>query len=99
MDSLMTLELRNRLEVDLGLTLPASVVWNYPTVTLLAGHLAEKMTPSPASSTPAGADAQPPHPSQRPAPTSAELDELSTAELQRMLADELAGVDDLLKET
>jgi acyl transferase domain-containing protein/NAD(P)-dependent dehydrogenase (short-subunit alcohol dehydrogenase family)/acyl carrier protein len=40
LDSLMGLELRNRLEVELSLQLPASVVWNYPTVKALAPHLA-----------------------------------------------------------
>jgi acyl carrier protein len=43
LDSLMGLELRNRLEVDLALKLPATLVWNYPTVVALAAHLAERM--------------------------------------------------------
>jgi NAD(P)-dependent dehydrogenase (short-subunit alcohol dehydrogenase family) len=40
LDSLMGLELRNRLEAELSLELPVSVVWNYPTVKALAPHLA-----------------------------------------------------------
>jgi NADPH:quinone reductase-like Zn-dependent oxidoreductase/NADP-dependent 3-hydroxy acid dehydrogenase YdfG/acyl carrier protein len=40
LDSLMGLELRNRLEAELSLQLPATVVWNYPTVKVLAPHLA-----------------------------------------------------------
>jgi NADPH:quinone reductase-like Zn-dependent oxidoreductase/acyl carrier protein len=43
LDSLMALELRNRLEADLGLTLPATLVWNYPSVALLAPHLATRL--------------------------------------------------------
>jgi len=43
MDSLMALELRNRLERSLGLTLPATTFFNYPTVAALTNHLAEKM--------------------------------------------------------
>jgi hypothetical protein len=43
MDSLMALELRNRLEASLGLSLSATLVWGYPTVAALAPHLAEKM--------------------------------------------------------
>lgn len=41
LDSLMALELRNRLESSLGLTLRATLIWSYPTVTALAAHLAE----------------------------------------------------------
>ena len=43
LDSLMALELRNRLEADLGLKLSATLVWNHPTVTALVPHLADRM--------------------------------------------------------
>jgi acyl transferase domain-containing protein/acyl carrier protein len=43
LDSLMGLELRNRLEADLGLKLPATLVWNHPTVAALVPNLAERM--------------------------------------------------------
>jgi myxalamid-type polyketide synthase MxaE and MxaD/epothilone polyketide synthase C/epothilone polyketide synthase D len=39
MDSLTSLELRNRLEAALGVQLPATLLWTYPTVTALCGHL------------------------------------------------------------
>jgi hypothetical protein len=39
----MALELRNRLEANLELTLPATLIWNYPTVADLANYLAGKM--------------------------------------------------------
>ncbi|MBI2838245.1 MAG: type I polyketide synthase [Acidobacteria bacterium] len=42
-DSLMTLELRNRLEASLGLKLSATLVWNHPTVSALAVHLARTL--------------------------------------------------------
>ncbi len=42
-DSLMALELRNRLEASLGVPLSATMAWNYPTIADLAGHLAQKM--------------------------------------------------------
>lgn len=43
LDSLMGLELRNRLEVGTQLTLPATLVWNYPTVAALAEDLASRL--------------------------------------------------------
>jgi phthiocerol/phenolphthiocerol synthesis type-I polyketide synthase C len=43
LDSLMALELRNRLETSLGITLPAALVWAYPTITDLATALCEKL--------------------------------------------------------
>jgi acyl carrier protein len=39
MDSLMALELRNRLEDKLGVRLPATLMWQHPTVAALADHL------------------------------------------------------------
>ncbi|MGO9030769.1 SDR family NAD(P)-dependent oxidoreductase, partial [Mycobacterium sp.] len=59
LDSLMALELRNRLEASLGITLPAALVWAYPTITDLAGALCERMdyaTPAAAQET---SDAEP----------------------------------------
>jgi myxalamid-type polyketide synthase MxaE and MxaD len=42
-DSFSAIELRNRFERSLGLRLSATLVWNYPTITAMAPHLAEKM--------------------------------------------------------
>jgi NADPH:quinone reductase-like Zn-dependent oxidoreductase/acyl carrier protein len=39
LDSLMALELRNRLERNLRLKLSATLVWNYPTITAIAAYL------------------------------------------------------------
>jgi myxalamid-type polyketide synthase MxaE and MxaD len=68
-DSLMALELRNRLERDLGLTLSATLVWNYPTIAAMIPYLAGKMhlplesgaapTSSPSDVVPAEASEQP----------------------------------------
>jgi acyl transferase domain-containing protein/acyl carrier protein len=44
LDSLRSLELRNRLEHGLNLTLPATLVWQFPTVDSLVPHLAEKLS-------------------------------------------------------
>ena len=43
LDSLMALELRNRLEASLGITLPAALIWAYPTISGLASALCERM--------------------------------------------------------
>ncbi|MBZ6232846.1 SDR family NAD(P)-dependent oxidoreductase, partial [Streptomyces olivaceus] len=41
-DSVMAVDLRNTLQADAGATLPATLVFDYPTVTRLAAHLAEE---------------------------------------------------------
>jgi phthiocerol/phenolphthiocerol synthesis type-I polyketide synthase C len=52
LDSLMALELRNRLEAGLGITLPVALVWAYPTISGLAGALCERMGYAPAADDP-----------------------------------------------
>jgi acyl transferase domain-containing protein/acyl carrier protein len=47
LDSLMALELRNRLEGALGLPLSATLAWNYPTVESLTSHLESVVVPEP----------------------------------------------------
>nr|CCE88380.1 polyketide synthase [Sorangium cellulosum] len=46
MDSLMSLELRNRLEASLGLRLSAILLFTYPNPATLAGHLLAALYPS-----------------------------------------------------
>jgi NAD(P)-dependent dehydrogenase (short-subunit alcohol dehydrogenase family)/acyl carrier protein len=41
LDSLRALELRNRMEGALGIRVPATVMWRYPTVAVLAAHIHE----------------------------------------------------------
>jgi myxalamid-type polyketide synthase MxaE and MxaD len=56
--SLLAMELRNLLEAALGRSLPATLAWNYPTVTALADHLAEDAAASsPPAAVPAAAAA------------------------------------------
>jgi len=43
LDSLMAVELRNRLGGLAGEALPATLLFNYPTVAALAGHLVERL--------------------------------------------------------
>lgn len=80
-DSLLSVELRNRLEVSLGLTLPGTLIWSYPNIAALAAFLDEQLAavdqpgPQPGAAPPVAP----------PAPDN-ELDELSEAELARLLA-------------
>jgi hypothetical protein len=95
LDSLMALELRNRLEPRTGLTLSAATMWNYPTVALLAGHLAERMAVSGETEVVHGGTRS----SSRVAAADAQdlLDaDLSPDELEALLAEELAAIDKLL---
>jgi myxalamid-type polyketide synthase MxaE and MxaD len=46
LDSLMGLEFVRRLGADLGLRLPASLVYNYPTIAHMVDHLARRLEPS-----------------------------------------------------
>ena len=46
MDSLMAVEMKNRLETGLSVTLPSTVIFEYPTINALAEYLVEEMFPS-----------------------------------------------------
>jgi myxalamid-type polyketide synthase MxaB len=47
LDSLMTIDLRNRLQSLLGIPLSATLTFKYPTIQELAEHLAEQFAPAP----------------------------------------------------
>ncbi len=96
LDSLMSLELRNRLEVVTGLTLPATTAFNHPTVAALATLIADRLGVSlvadaPASELPAGAGG-----AADPVTVAAVDVGASEHELAALLADELAAVERLL---
>jgi 6-methylsalicylic acid synthase len=46
LDSVMTVTIRRALEKRFRLPLPATLLWNRPTVTAIAGYLAERLTES-----------------------------------------------------
>ena len=94
MDSLMSIELRNQLEDALALPLPASLIWNYPTISAMASFLAEKME------IPLDGQSQvsPENEMQVDAQyASNQLDDLNKAELEALLAEELSVIDETLK--
>ncbi|HET8640600.1 MAG TPA: SDR family NAD(P)-dependent oxidoreductase [Pseudonocardiaceae bacterium] len=93
-DSLMSLELRNRLEAGLHLSLSASLTWNYPTVEALVPYLAERMEipldgpdrePAPGGASPNGEAAEP----------ADELGQLSAEDIEALLLQELNDIDSL----
>lgn len=88
LDSLMALEVRNRLERQIGRSLPVAVVWNYPTVAELAGFLGGLLD--------LPLHDLPPVDDEPPAPAVAAADDARAAELAGM-ADE--AVLELLGET
>ncbi|HET6169744.1 MAG TPA: acyl carrier protein, partial [Terracidiphilus sp.] len=84
MDSLTSLELRNRLEKTLGVRLNATVLFDFPTPKRLVQYLAEQLEP-------ATAPADGPAPSDR----EEELKDLNTAQLAELLSEKLSSMEAL----
>ncbi|MCI0333498.1 MAG: AMP-binding protein [Planctomycetes bacterium] len=94
-DSLTAVELSHELEEQFGVPLPPIVAWNYPTPATLARYLAEQMTgikdPNAAESTDELRNtlhSPPPPDDAQLAAFLAEVEKLSDAEAERLLADE-----------
>ncbi|HEU4410058.1 MAG TPA: beta-ketoacyl reductase, partial [Polyangiaceae bacterium] len=95
LDSLMGLEIRNRLEAALALKLPATLLWTYPSVRALAGQLLEKIAPAGApADVGASAEAEALRAEQDRAQTVAELSQLGEDDLAALLAEELGAATD-----
>jgi NAD(P)-dependent dehydrogenase (short-subunit alcohol dehydrogenase family)/acyl carrier protein len=86
LDSLMALELRNRLEAGSGLVLSATLAWNYPTIAALTEHLATRLEIPLDVQEPIGTSV----------PASDELAALSQQEVAVLLEDELDAIAKLL---
>jgi myxalamid-type polyketide synthase MxaB len=90
LDSLMAVELRNRLQRSVGQTLRSTVVFDYPTIEALTDHLAEGVL-----SEVIGGNGSSDVPADLPRDgntvdgDSAALDKLSEKEVARLLAEEL----------
>jgi NAD(P)-dependent dehydrogenase (short-subunit alcohol dehydrogenase family)/acyl carrier protein len=89
LDSLMAIELRNALGIAAGRTLPATLLFDYPTVESLTDYLAREVFSSEFS--------KPSPPSARnadePVGVSAKLDDLSGEEMAALLAQKLAAIE------
>lgn len=94
MDSLMGLELRNRLEAGLGLTLSATTIWNYPTVDLLTSFLVTELgLGSPATPGPARRETGP---GDDPLNGDRRGEQPAMDDVEASLTEELRAVDELL---
>ena len=88
MDSLMTIELKNRLQASVGKSLSSTIVFDHPTVAALAEYLEQNVLMVKESSKGAGSTAKV-HDEQ--AKTVTELKQLSEEEAEAMLTKELSG--------
>ncbi|MFF8811781.1 SDR family NAD(P)-dependent oxidoreductase [Streptomyces pactum] len=92
-DSLMSLELRKRLESSLGVELPATVVWRFPTVEALVPFLAERMEIALEAGPAVGAEEA--AADERPADgTGTDLDDLSDSDVEALLLAKLTELDE-----
>lgn len=94
-DSLMSLEMRNRLEADLQLKLPSTLLFTYPDTTSLADYLFARVVPATPSepqpvATPAESHGEP------PVVTAAEVAPAASAEAPTTAATPETGPDDFL---
>lgn len=90
LDSLMALELRNRLERRTGLSLSPTIAWNFPTIVQIGEHLAERLKIGLDAEAPAAADVPSgtdPLDENALADLLGELESLTEEEARRLLAD------------
>ncbi|MFM8332039.1 MAG: acyl carrier protein, partial [Candidatus Methylumidiphilus sp.] len=86
LDSLTAVELKNRLTAALACPLPATLLFDYPTLDALAGHLCAAV-PDLASDPAAPAESQAPADSR-----AADLEQMSQDELEDLLATKLLAL-------
>jgi acyl carrier protein len=94
MDSLMAIELKNRLVTSLGCSLSSTLIFDYPTIQHLTGYLIKKLNWEPSA-------LERPNPqTDEDLPTKAlsEVEQLSKDEVEESIAEELAELQSLLQE-
>ncbi len=92
-DSIMAVELKNRLEAGLALPLPATLVFDYPTAESLVDHLLEEMPCLTAGGglPPSGREEE--KRAAGPLPATTGLEEVSQDEIAALLAQELQAIE------
>ncbi|HYO54311.1 type I polyketide synthase [Archangium sp.] len=90
LDSLMSMEIRNRLEATLGLKLSATLVWTYPTLAALTPYLAERMELTLEDRVGELRAVEAPALAQPSAAPDSEIDEMSEEEVERLFAQRMA---------
>jgi len=88
LDSLMGLEVRNRLEAQLGVALPATLIWRYPTLSALAQRLVQVVLGDETGDRP-----QCEEPAARDRAAELDVERLSDNEAHRELERELSALD------
>jgi NADPH:quinone reductase-like Zn-dependent oxidoreductase len=90
LDSLLAIELRNALGIGVGRSLPATLLFDFPTIESLADYLAREMLQADSSKA-----SLPParNVGGRPVEVSAKLDHLSDEEIAALLAKKLSTID------
>lgn len=83
-DSLVLIEFRQRIQRDLSVSVPASTVFDHPSLGEMAGHLLALLAPPP-SAAPAPGARRPP---------ARDLDEADAEDLRRILDEELGELDE-----
>ncbi|MBZ0279020.1 MAG: acyl carrier protein, partial [Anaerolineae bacterium] len=87
MDSLMSVDLKTHLEKAVGLSLPSTLTFNYPTIAELSEYLNGRLTPAEPVAPSAAPAAAP-----SPAVAAEDMDDLSEDELEALLLKKLKGL-------
>lgn len=86
LDSLMAIEMKNALSSMVGQNLPATLLFNYPTIAGLAGHLVDDLFPT---------ENHPSAESEEATETEEDIENLSDDEVEAMLSQKLAELGNL----